>query len=132
MYPLEVSKVTAALGGSQAVGSTPRTLGELAAVAQGLPGAVVTAPAVNAAPNEAAARRRVVALVTSTASLKRRSRLSPAASERAERLARVVALAQQALGDADEARAWLNAPHPLLGSARPIEAVATDLGARQV
>ena len=133
MYPLEISKVMEALGGAQTVGSTPRTLVELAAaVARGLPGAVVPELAANAAPNEAVARRRVAALVTSAASLKRRSRLSPAASERAERLARIVALAQQALGDADEARAWLNAPHPLLGSVRPIEVAATDLGARQV
>ncbi len=133
MYPLEVSKVMEALGGARVVGATPRTLVELAAaVAHGLPGAVVPQLAANAAPNEAAARRRVAALVTSAASLKRHRRLSPAASERAERLARIVALAQQALGDADEAREWLNAPHPLLGSARPIEVAATDLGARQV
>jgi putative toxin-antitoxin system antitoxin component (TIGR02293 family) len=65
-------------------------------------------------------------------SLKRRARLSPEASERAERLARIVALARQALGDEDEARGWLNDPHPLLGAVRPIEIAATDLGARQV
>ena len=76
----------AALGGARIVGSTPHTLVELAAaVAKGLPGAVVTQLAANAAPNEVEARRRVAALVTSTASLKRRARLSPAASERAER-----------------------------------------------
>jgi putative toxin-antitoxin system antitoxin component (TIGR02293 family) len=133
MYPLEISKVMAALGGAGAVGGAPVTLAELAAaVARGLPGAVVPRLAANAAPDEPDARRRVAALVTSAASLKRRARLSPAASERAERLARIVALAVQALGDADEAKAWLNAPHPLLGSARPIDVSATDLGARQV
>jgi putative toxin-antitoxin system antitoxin component (TIGR02293 family) len=133
MYPLEVSKVMAALGGARTVGSTPRTVVELAAaVARGFPGAVVSKLAANAAPDQVEARRRVAALVTSAASLKRRHRLSPAASERAERLARIVALAHQALGDADEAREWLNAPHTLLGSARPIEVAATDLGARQV
>jgi putative toxin-antitoxin system antitoxin component (TIGR02293 family) len=133
MYPLEVGKVMAALGGARTVGSAPNTLVELAAtVARGLPGEVVSALAANAAPDDVAARRRVAALVTSAASLKRRDRLSPVASERAERLARIVALARQALGDADEARLWLNAPHPLLGSARPIEVAATDLGARQV
>jgi putative toxin-antitoxin system antitoxin component (TIGR02293 family) len=133
MYPLEVSKVMAALGGVRAVGSAPRTVVELAeAVAKGLPRAVVPELAANAAPNEAAARRRVSALVTSAASLKRRARLSPEASERAERLARIVALARQALGDEDEARGWLNDPHPLLGAVRPIEIAATDLGARQV
>ena len=45
---------------------------------------------------------------------------------------RIVALAHQALGDADDAREWLNAGHPLLGSTRPIEVAATDLGARPV
>lgn len=133
MYPLEVSKVMAALGGIRVVGSAPNTLVELAAaVARGLPGAVVSSLAANAAPDDLNARRRVAALVTSTASLKRRARLSPAASERAERLARIVALAIQALGDADEAKTWLNEPHPLLGSARPIDVSASDLGARQV
>ena len=133
MYPVEVDKVMAALGGRRTVGSTPHTLMELAAlIARGLPKAVVPELAANAAPDDAAARRRVAALVTSAASLKRRARLSPAASERAERLARIVALSQQAFGDRDEARAWLNAPHPLFGSSRPIEVAATDLGARQV
>jgi len=47
-------------------------------------------------------------------------------------LAELVALAYQALGNADEATDWLNEPHPLLGSARPIEVAATDLSARQV
>lgn len=133
MYPVEVDKVMAALGGARVVGSAPHTVVELAAaVARGFPGAVVPELAANAAPDDSAARRRVAALVTSVASLKRSPKLSPAASERAERLARVVALAHQALGDGDEARVWLNAPHLLLGSALPIDVAATDLGARQV
>lgn len=133
MYPVHVSKVTAALGGILTVGCGPLTLAELsAAVDRGLPGAVVAALAANAAPDDPEAQRRVAALVTSTASLKRRALLSPAASERAERLARVVALARQALDDAEEAKIWLNRPHPLLGLARPIDLAATDLGARQV
>jgi putative toxin-antitoxin system antitoxin component (TIGR02293 family) len=133
MYPLDVAKVMAALGGPGVVGSDPATIGELAAaVARGLPRGVVPQLAANAAPEEGQARRRISALITSVASLKRRDLLSPAASERAERLARIVALAHQAFGDADEARAWLNAPHPLLGGAHPIEVAATDLGARQV
>ena len=133
MYPLEVGKVTAALGGAAVIGSAPASLLDLeAAVAAGLPSEVVAALAANAVPDEADARRRVSALVTSSATLKRRSRLSPAASERAERLARIVALAREAFNDADEARAWLDAAHPLLEGRRPIEVAATDLGARQV
>jgi putative toxin-antitoxin system antitoxin component (TIGR02293 family) len=134
MYPLEVAKVAAALGGSRALGADVRTLGDLAkAVAQGLPRAVVRALATTAVPDhDTDLRRRVAALVASPATLKRSTRLSPAASERAERLARVTALALQALGDEAEAKAWLTEPHPLFGDRPPIEIAATDLGARQV
>ena len=85
MYPLEVVKVTAALGGRSAIGCAPLTVEDL----------------------------------------------SPAASERAERLARVTALASQTFVDSDETKAWLDTLHPLLAGARPIDAAATDLGARQ-
>ncbi len=133
MYPLEVRKVVAALGGERTVGSAPGTVSELAAViAAGLPKTVVGELAANVAPGNAAQRRRVAALVTSPASLKRRQRLTPSASARAERLARIVALARDAFGDATEASEWLSSPHPLLGGVPPIEVAATDLGARQV
>jgi putative toxin-antitoxin system antitoxin component (TIGR02293 family) len=133
MYPLEVAKVSAALGGSRALGTRIATIEQLiAAVARGLPRTVVPQLAAHAAPDNAELRRRVAALIVSPATYKRSTRLSPAASERAERLARVTALAQQALGDAEEAKLWLTDPHPLLGSHAPIEVAATDLGARQV
>lgn len=133
MYPLEVRKVVAALGGERTVGSAPQTISELAAVvAAGLPKRVVSMLAANVAPKDAARRRRVAALVTSPASLRRRDRLSASASARAERLARVTALAREAFGDDKEASEWLSAPHPLLGDVPPIEVAATDLGARQV
>jgi putative toxin-antitoxin system antitoxin component (TIGR02293 family) len=134
MYPLEVAKVAAAMGGRRALGAEPRSVGELAEVVErGLPRAVVRALASTATPDrDIESRRRVEALVASPATLKRSPRLSPAASERAERLARIAALAQQALGDAAEAKAWLNQPHPLFADRPPIDVAATDLGARQV
>lgn len=132
MYPVEVAKVAQALGGERTMGVPVATLSDLAhAVAGGLPRAVVRAVAANSAPAEGGARLRVAALMASPATLKRGERLSPAASERAERIARVTALARQALDDDDEARTWLNEPHPMLG-ARPIDLAATDLGARMV
>jgi putative toxin-antitoxin system antitoxin component (TIGR02293 family) len=132
MYPIQVSKVADALGGQRTLGAHLHTVAELAAaIAHGLPKTVVGALAAQAA-NDVESRRRVAALVVSPATFKRARQLSPAASERAERLARVTALAQQALGSADEARAWLGDRHPLLGDRPPIEIAATDLGARQV
>lgn len=135
MYPVGIPKVVTALGGRRALGAEPRSLDELsAAVEHGFPRAVVRALAASASPADAAApvRRRIEALVASPATLKRSARLSPAASERAERLARVAALAGQALGDPAEAKAWLTGPHPLFGDRAPIEVAATDLGARLV
>jgi putative toxin-antitoxin system antitoxin component (TIGR02293 family) len=132
MYPVNVAKVAAMLGGPRVLGSHLNTVSELAAaVAQGLPKGVVGELTSRAA-GDPDSRRRVAALVVSPATLKRSRRLSLLASERAERLARVTALAQQALGSDAEARAWLGENHPLLGSRTPIEVAATGLGARQV
>ena len=132
MYPVAVAKVVEALGGATHIGAGVRDLDQLAAaVARGLPRSVVREVAFRAAPAQGTARGRVAALVVSAATLKRSPTLSPDASARAERLARIAALAQQALGSLDAARTWLTEPHPMLG-AMPIEVAATDLGARQV
>lgn len=132
MYPVNVAKVAAVLGGQGTLGVQLNTVGELAAaVAQGLPKTVIGELATRAG-HDSESRRRIAALVVSPATYKRSKQLSPAASERAERLARVTALAQQALGSDDQARAWLGERHVLLGDQPPIEVAATDLGARQV
>jgi putative toxin-antitoxin system antitoxin component (TIGR02293 family) len=133
MYPVEIAKVSAALGGARTLGRDPHSVGELSeAIAHGLSRAVVPALAAQAAPNRDGLRRRVASLVVSPATYKRSRILSPSASERAERLARITALAQQAFRDPDKAREWLNAPHLLLANRMPIEVAATDLGARMV
>lgn len=132
MYPVPIAKVAEALGGERMLGGRVRDMSDLtAAIARGLPRDVVKELAANAAHGTGNTRSHVVSLVTSAASLKRGLRLSPAASERAERLARVTALARQALGDNDEARTWLTDVHRMLGRP-PIDVSATDLGARQV
>ena len=132
MYPVAVAKVVEALGGPKILGHAVHDLADLtAAVARGFPRSVVREVASHAAPLQGAMRNQVAALVVSPATLKRSLRLSPDASARAERLARVIALAEQALGSTDEAQAWLTNSHPMLG-AMPIKVATTDLGARQV
>lgn len=63
---------------------------------------------------------------------RRSAELKPQESERVERLARVIATAEHVWGNADDARAFLAAPHMLLGERRPIEVALTELGARRV
>jgi putative toxin-antitoxin system antitoxin component (TIGR02293 family) len=70
--------------------------------------------------------------VVPPATFKRRSKLSKEESERTERLARVVALAEAVWDDEDDARAFLNRPHPLLENETPLDVARTEIGARRV
>jgi len=58
--------------------------------------------------------------------------LSRPASERTERLARVMAAAEYVWDDATRARQWMNKPHPELAGRTPLEVASTELGARSV
>ena len=62
---------------------------------------------------------------------RRRERLSAAESERTERLARVVAMAEDVWQDREQARRFLTTPHPEIGGKTPLDAALTELGARQ-
>jgi putative toxin-antitoxin system antitoxin component (TIGR02293 family) len=63
---------------------------------------------------------------------RRSGRLARFESDRLYRLARVVALAQQSLGDRESAARWLKRSNRALGGSPPISAMDTELGARQV
>jgi len=48
------------------------------------------------------------------------------------RMARIVALAQQSLGDRESAARWLKRSNRALGNVAPVSVMDTELGARQV
>jgi putative toxin-antitoxin system antitoxin component (TIGR02293 family) len=75
------------------------------------------------------------ALDLSPRSLQRRrrsGRLARHESDRLYRLARIVALAGEYLGDHERALRWLKRPNRALGGLAPVGALDTELGARQV
>jgi putative toxin-antitoxin system antitoxin component (TIGR02293 family) len=75
------------------------------------------------------------ALDLSTRSLQRRrssGRLARFESDRLYRLARIVALAHQSLGDRSRAARWLKRSNRALGGSAPLASVDTELGAREV
>jgi putative toxin-antitoxin system antitoxin component (TIGR02293 family) len=74
------------------------------------------------------------ALDLSSRSLQRRrhGRLAQFESDRLYRLARLLALARENLGDAARATRWLKRANHALGGVAPIAAIDTELGARQV
>lgn len=75
------------------------------------------------------------ALDLSPRSLQRRrrsGRLARYESDRLYRLARIMALANEFIGDHEKAVRWLKRPNRALGGIAPVEALDTELGARQV
>lgn len=129
----KLQAVVEELGGKQALGrtlSTERDMRE--AIRQGFPPAVVEElmRASGLTLKELAA-----ALDLSPRSLQRRrgtGRLARYESDRLYRLARIVALADEFLGDHARAVRWLKRPNRALGGIAPVDALDTELGARQV
>ena len=58
--------------------------------------------------------------------------LTQAESERAVRVASIIALAEDTFADPDKAHAWLRRPTTVFGGKRPIDLLATEIGAHLV
>lgn len=130
---LAIPKIAAAMGGNQVLKSDVRSLADLhQAVEGGLPKGALQAVVGRVFPAGSARREAIYAIVPEATFKRRRDRLSLVESERTERLARIVALSEDVLGDEEDSRTFLTSPHPLLDGKTPFEVAATDLGARRV
>lgn len=130
MTPAE--RVADVLGGKAVLKRPVRTWGDLeAVVSDGLPKRALQLVASRGLPDGAPASSLVYRVVP-IATFKRRTRLTPEESARTERLARVIALAEGLWEERDDARHFLNRPHPLLDDRSPLDVAATELGARRV
>lgn len=80
--------------------------------------------------------REIAALIIPTRTLSHRrsqaERLTVEESDRAIRIARILALAATVFGSPDRGLEWLRAPLPRLDGAAPMALLATDVGARMV
>ena len=101
-------------------------------IAQGLPKQAVLRVIARVALNTRDARSLRDQVVPSATWKRTKGRLSSRVSERTERLARVLAAAEYTWDDSEQARIWMNRPHPELGGRTPLAAAATELGARSV
>jgi putative toxin-antitoxin system antitoxin component (TIGR02293 family) len=120
------------MGGTAILGRRIRSIDDLEeTVSHGLPKRALrlTAERVYSSAGEA---RRIMFRIVPEATFKRRTRLSATESERTERLARVIAAAEHAWNDREDAREWLTKPHPELGKRPPLEVAMSELGARRV
>jgi putative toxin-antitoxin system antitoxin component (TIGR02293 family) len=64
--------------------------------------------------------------------IRKHQHLSVDQSERVVRLARVLAMATEVLGDRDKARRWVVGPNRALGMVAPLMLLDTDIGAGEV
>lgn len=120
------------MGGTPILGRRIGSIDDLEkAVSRGLPKRALRLTAERVYPSAGDARR-VMFRIVPEATFKRRTRLSVPESERTERLARVIAAAEHAWDDRDDAREWLTKLHPELGKRTPLELAMTELGARRV
>jgi putative toxin-antitoxin system antitoxin component (TIGR02293 family) len=126
-----VARIAEVLGGRRALGSRVTSWSELdRAVAAGLPRATLDALVAHVA-NPAESTRLKYRIVPKATYL-RQDHLNATHSQRTERLARVFALAESVWRDRDEARRFMNRPHPELDGRTPLEVAMTEIGARQV
>ena len=129
---VEPDRIADIMGGFTVLGSSISSVDELAkAVSSGLPKMALRIT-VKRASNGAHDINQLVYKIVPEATYKRRTRLTPAESERTERLARVIATAEYVWDDQNDAHKWLHAPHPELGGRTPIQCALSELGARQV
>ncbi len=129
----ELEAVVAELGGEKVLGRTLRTESDLrSAIREGFPQNVV-----GSVMNSAGLTLKELSttLDLSVRSLQRRrqqGRLARYESDRLYRLARIVALAKEYIGDAAAAARWLKRPNRALGGNVPLEMIDTEPGARAV
>ncbi len=129
---LEARQIGEVLGGKSVLGTTVKSLLELSdAVERGLPKSTLRNVARRIFADPSDQRAMMHRVVPEATYKRRRERISPAESERTERLARVVAMAEDVWQNRDLARRFLTTPHPEIGGKTPLDAALTELGARQ-
>jgi putative toxin-antitoxin system antitoxin component (TIGR02293 family) len=129
---METRHIAEILGGSRALGRVPRSVLDLdKAVERGLPKSTLRNVARRIYPDSGEQRAMMHRIVPEGTYKRRSHRLSPAESARTERLARVIAIAEDVWQDREEARRFLTTRHAELGGKTPLEAALTELGARQ-
>lgn len=70
--------------------------------------------------------------IVSKPTYSRRQKLTTAEGEKAERIARIIALADFVWSDHEKAKEWLNRPHRELEGKTPLQMSLSSIGARRV
>jgi putative toxin-antitoxin system antitoxin component (TIGR02293 family) len=131
--PSQAERIIRVLGGKEALGASPATTNDfIQMLREGITyRSLESATATLDIP--LADLSRLLGLKPRTLARRRsEKRLNPTESERVLRFARIVARAEEVLGDEEAARGWLRDPNGDLGGKRPIDFLDTDIGADAV
>jgi putative toxin-antitoxin system antitoxin component (TIGR02293 family) len=128
---IAVARIAEVMGGPRVLGRRIASWADLdEAVAAGLPRAALDALVQHV--SSPADSIRLKYRIVPKATYQRSVQLNPAHSQRAERLARVFAMAEGIWHDEAEARRFMNTPHLELNGRTPLDVAMTEVGARQV
>jgi len=128
----ELRAVLRALGGTRALGRTLANDHDLRdAIREGFPHAVL-GELMRASGLTLQELAGALDLSPRSLQRRRRGRLARFESDRLYRMARLLALARESLGDGARASRWLRRTNRALGGVAPLAAIDTELGARQV
>ena len=134
MASMTIAAIAEVLGGRRALRQKVETSSDLARATR----AGLSVDSLDTLAQELSLQRLAVArlLGISERTLTRRAtsngRLTAAESDRVVRLARVLALAKETLGDMERASRWLQTPNRALEGDKPIDLLDTDTGVRSV
>lgn len=132
MADMTMAQIVEVLGGTRIFPHPISNANDLVEqIRAGLPVSTVTSLAekLSMHRSEVAARLNIPARTLSRRTAESQ-RLTHDESDRAMRMARVVALAQEILGAEDKAARWMVAPNRALGGDRPFDRLDTELGVR--
>ena len=139
---IEVVDIAKVLGGSKVLEQEISLFAELKiAIERGFPAAAAR-ETMEAVVRKGASLQQTDFMVLVFATAERRNEttagsdwkglLTPAESERTERIARIFALAAKALGDDETARSFMTTPHDLLSGDTPLKYLSNEVGALEV
>jgi putative toxin-antitoxin system antitoxin component (TIGR02293 family) len=131
---MSVAEIVAVLGGRKTFKRPVRSTDDLAQqVRSGLPASTVERLAGTLSLHRSQVAERLnIPSRTLSRRMATKSRLTHDESDRAMRMARVVALAKEVLGTDAKASHWLSNPNRALGGKRPFDQLDTEPGVRSV
>jgi putative toxin-antitoxin system antitoxin component (TIGR02293 family) len=131
---VSIAEIAEVLGGKKIFKHPLRNSDDLAkSIRAGFPAAIITVLADRLTMHRTdVAKRLGIPQRTLTRRLSQEARLTVDESDRAARMARIIALASEILGANEKASSWLRTSNRALGGKIPIDEIETDPGYRSI